>query len=89
MTVSSVQILIGPLTNPLPTEHVAYFFLSKRPPTVCKPDTPLTFGKISVWRLHNNQTFDLINWTSNQGEYYELDVENGNLSSSDNSDQIY
>jgi cyanophycinase len=70
-------------------KHVAYFFLSKRPPTVCKPDTPLTFGKISVWRLHNNQTFDLINWTSNQGEYYELDVENGNLSSSDNSDQIY
>jgi hypothetical protein len=53
------------------------------------PDTPLTFGKISVWRLHNNQTFDLINWTSNQGEYYELDVEDGDLSSIGNGDQTY
>jgi cyanophycinase-like exopeptidase len=69
--------------------HTAYFFLSKRPPAVCMPDTPLTFGKISVWRLHNNQTFDLINWTSNQGEYYELDVEDGDLSSIGNGDQTY
>lgn len=55
----------------------AYFYHPTQPPSVCKPDQPLTFENIEVTHVPAGGTFNLANWTGPDGDSYRLDVRNG------------
>jgi cyanophycinase len=54
-----------------------YFLRASRRAEVCKAGSPLTFGKVSVYRVKAGGTFDLKRWTGRDGVAYELSVERG------------
>jgi cyanophycinase len=57
----------------------AYFYSASQPPEVCKHKTPLTFKNISVHVAPSGTSFDLRKWSSEKGENYSLNVENGHV----------
>jgi cyanophycinase len=67
----------------------AYFLRPTQPPEVCKPGVPLTFSKISVYRVPSGGHFDLASWSGKGGIAYVLSVENGNISSTQANQSIY
>jgi cyanophycinase len=67
----------------------AYFLRPTQPPEVCKQGVPLTFSKISVYRVPSGGHFDLTSWSGKGGTSYFLSVENGNISSTQTNQSIY
>jgi cyanophycinase-like exopeptidase len=63
------------------TPH-AYFLSTNGNDAVCLPGTPLTLRGVVVRRLAPGDTFDVRDWTSNDGIEYTLDVVDGVLASS-------
>jgi cyanophycinase-like exopeptidase len=63
------------------TPH-AYFLSTNGNDAVCLPGTPLTLRCVVVRRLSPGDTFDVRDWTSNDGIEYTLDVVDGVLASS-------
>jgi cyanophycinase len=59
----------------------AYFLLPSLAPDVCKFGQPLTFRKISVYKVPAGGHFDLRSWTGEGGTAYSLTVEKGSIDS--------
>lgn len=56
----------------------AYFVLADHQPEVCLPGSPLTYSGFKIWRLAENQTFNLRNRPASG--FYSISVTNGVLS---------
>lgn len=67
----------------------AYFLRPTRKPDVCKKDQPLTFRKISVYRVPSGGHFDLVSWKGDGGVAYSLSVEKGEIESTQADKSIY
>jgi cyanophycinase len=67
----------------------AYFLQVTEAPKVCRPNTPLDFGDITVYHAPTGGHFDLSTWTGSGGERYSLSVENGVIHSTKTDQGIY
>jgi cyanophycinase len=67
----------------------AYFLRPTRAPDVCKTGQPLTFRKISVYKVPTGGRFDLASWTGDGGTNYSLSVEKGRIESTQANHAIY
>ena len=67
----------------------AYFLRPTRRPDVCRNGQPLTFRKISVYRVPADGHFDFISWTGDGGTAYFLSVEKGKIESTQADHAIY
>jgi cyanophycinase len=67
----------------------AYFLRPTRRPNVCKPDEPLTFRTISVYRGPTGAHFDLVHWKGTGGIPYLLSVEKGKIESTQSDKSAY
>ena len=63
-------------------KNAAYFLSASNSPETCRADTPLTFHRISVYKLSGEGRFSLKDWLGNGGTAYTLSVEKGTLVSS-------
>lgn len=66
-----------------------YFLSPTRAPEVCKPDTPLTFRNVAVYRVPGGGHFDLVSWTGAGGVAYALSVSAGKIESTQPDKSIY
>ncbi len=68
----------------------AYFLHAPGPPQECRPNTPLTYRDISVYRLPaGSGRFDIGSWTGSGGKAYTLSADAGVLHSTLPDGQIY
>ncbi|MGA7561218.1 MAG: cyanophycinase [Terriglobales bacterium] len=67
----------------------AYFLRPTQRPDVCKSGQPLTFRKISVYRIRAGGHFDLGSWAGSGGTSYSLSVEKGKIESTQSDHAIY
>jgi cyanophycinase len=67
----------------------AYFLRPTRKPDVCSKDQPLTFRKISVYRVPAGGHFNLVSWKGDGGVDYSLSVEKGKIESTQAGHSIY
>jgi cyanophycinase len=67
----------------------AYFLRPTLAPDVCRIGQPLTFRKISVYRVPTGGRFDLVSWTGDGGTNYSLSVEKGRIDSTQADHAIY
>jgi cyanophycinase len=67
----------------------AYFLRPTLAPDVCKIGQPLTFRKISVYKVPTGGRFDLVSWTGDGGTNYSLSVEKGEIESTQSDHAIY
>jgi len=66
-----------------------YFLRPTRKPRTCKKGEPLTFQKISVYRVPAGGHFDLSSWTGDGGTAYSLSVEQGKIDSTQANHAVY
>jgi len=67
-----------------------YFLRAPGPPEDCRPETPLTYRNIFVYKLTAGEgRFNLKSWTGRGGVEYRLSAERGELKSTKASNQIY
>jgi len=66
-----------------------YFMQAPGPPQVCQPDTPLSYGNISVYRINASGSFDLGRWAGKGGVAYMVSANAGVLSSTQAGGEIY
>ena len=67
----------------------AYFIRPSQMPDVCKSGQPLTFRKISVYRVPAGGHFDLGSWSGDGGVSYFLSVNKGTIESTQADKMIY
>lgn len=67
----------------------AYFLKTPGLPEVCQPKTPLTYQNIDVYRVSGSATFNFSTWTGTGGTSYQLDVDNGVVTSTQAGGSIY
>jgi cyanophycinase-like exopeptidase len=67
----------------------AYFLRPAIAPEICEKGTPLTFRKVSVYRVQTGGHFDLMTWSGEGGEAYLLSVEHGKIESTQAGKGIY
>jgi len=67
----------------------AYFLRPTRRPDVCKNGQPLTFRKISVYRVPAGGHFDRASWTGDGGMAYSRSVEKGKIESTRADKAVY
>ena len=67
----------------------AYFLRPTEKPKTCERGEPLTFQKISVYRVPAGGHFDLTLWTGDGGGAYALSVESGKVDSTQADHAIY
>lgn len=68
----------------------AYFLHPHGAPEGCRPNTPLTYKEISVYRLNAEAgKFDVSSWNGSGGTAYALSVKDGVLTSSQANGEIY
>jgi cyanophycinase-like exopeptidase len=67
----------------------AYFLRPTRKPDVCRKHLPLTFRKISVYRVPAGGHFDLPSWRGDGGVAYSLSVEKGKIESTQAAQSVY
>jgi cyanophycinase len=70
-------------------EGPVYFLRAQGKAEVCKAGTPLTFGKISVYRVKSGDSFDLKKWAGRGGAAYELSVRDAVIASTQAGGGIY
>jgi cyanophycinase-like exopeptidase len=66
-----------------------YFLRPTQKPRTCRKGQPLTFQKISVYRVPTGGHFDLGSWKGNGGTAYSLTVEHGKIESTQADHAIY
>jgi len=67
-----------------------YFLHPPGPPEQCKPNQPLTYRDIAVYRLKAGPgRFNVASWTGSGGTAYLLSAENGVLKSTQEHSQVY
>jgi cyanophycinase len=59
----------------------AYFLQTPGPPEVCEARTPLTYERLSVYRIDSSGSFDLSRWRGSKGSAYEVSAIAGTLTS--------
>jgi cyanophycinase len=67
----------------------AYFLRPSQKPKTCKKGEPLTFQKISVYKIPAGGRFNLTSWTGEGGTAYSLSVVNGKIESTQAEQSIY
>lgn len=67
----------------------AYFLHPTQPPETCERNLPLTFRRISVYRVPAGGHFDLNSWSGDGGIAYTLSVERGKIESTQLGGGIY
>jgi cyanophycinase len=67
----------------------AYFLRPTLLPEVCKSGQPLTFLKVSVYKVPAGGHFNLVTWTGDGGMNYSLSVEKGKIESTRSGKSIY
>jgi len=67
----------------------AYFLRPTQKPEACQKGEPLTFQKISVYRVPAGGHFDLTSWTGDGGTAYSLSVEKGKIESTQANHDVY
>ncbi len=67
----------------------AYFLRPSQKPKTCKKGEPLTFSKISVYKIPAGGHFDLTSWTGEGGTAYSLSVVKGKIQSTQADNAIY
>jgi cyanophycinase len=67
----------------------AYFLQPRLEPDVCKIGQPLTFRRISVYKVPTGGRFDFVSWTGDGGTNYSLSVEKGRIDSTQADHAIY
>ncbi len=67
----------------------AYFLRPTQGPEVCEKGVPLTFPKVSVYRVPAGGRFDLTSWTGDGGTAYSLSVQHGKIESTQAGKGIY
>ena len=67
----------------------AYFLRPTQNPKTCKQGQPLTFQRISVYRVPSGGHFDLASWKGDGGTAYSLSVEDGKIESTQADHAIY
>ena len=67
----------------------AYFMSPSNWPAVCRPEAPLTFQDVSVYKAPTGAGFDLASWVGQGGIGYQLSVKSGIIRSTQLSDSIY
>jgi len=67
----------------------AYFLEVRERPGMCRRDTPLTFGNISVYHAPEGATFDVKSWKGASGSAYSLSVKQGKVVSTQAGGEIY
>jgi cyanophycinase len=67
----------------------AYFLRPTHQSETCKKGEPLTFQKISVYRVPAGGHFDLTSWTGDGGTAYSLSVEKGKIDSTQAGHDVY
>ncbi len=73
----------------LTTPGVAYFLTTPGLPEVCEEKTPLTYLDISVYRITNGASFNLVEWAGEGGTAYELSAVDGVLVSTQDGGSVY
>jgi len=58
-------------------------------PTICQPQTPLTFQNVSVIRLASGDQYNMQNWSQIDGDLYSMSSLNGVLQTTGNNGNIY
>jgi len=71
------------------TTGSVYFLMTHGPPEVCMPNTPLTYEGISVHRISDGDTFNLVTWEGEGGTDYILSAIDGILVSDQEDGSIY
>ena len=71
------------------TTGSAYMLSTSGLPEVCKPNTPLTFAEVSVYRISGTATFNLATWDGDGGTPYTLSAIDGTLVSDQFGGSIY
>ncbi len=67
----------------------AFFLRPTQKPETCRKGEPLTFQKISVYRVPAGGHFDLTSWTGDGGTAYSLSVEKGKVTSTQADHGVY
>ncbi|MBA3810442.1 MAG: cyanophycinase [Caulobacteraceae bacterium] len=67
----------------------AYFVNAPGRPEVCKPETPLTYRNLAVYKLTKGGTFDVRGWSGTGGTAYSLSAVDGVLKSTQPGGEIY
>ena len=67
----------------------AYFLRPTRRPKLCKSGQPLTFRKISVYKVPAGGHFNVISWKGDRGRPYSLSVDQGGIESTLANHSIY
>ncbi len=68
----------------------AYFLHPSGSPEDCRPDTPLTYENISVYRVRaNTGSFDIGSWTGTGGTAYSISARDGVLKSTQPDGAVY
>jgi len=67
----------------------AYFIRAAAEPEVCEAGKPLTFRGIAVYRLDRAGKFDVTSWRGERGTAYTLNVEAGEVHSTQSGGGIY
>jgi cyanophycinase len=66
-----------------------YFLRTAGPPEVCKPETPLTFRNVSVYRVRAGDAFNIAAWAGTGGTGYNISAISGILHSTQSGGGIY
>lgn len=66
-----------------------YFLSTPGRPEICKPETPLTFKNLAVYRIAKGGTFDIDAWVGTGGAAYSLSAVDGKLTSTQPGGAIY
>ncbi len=67
----------------------AYFVNAPGRPEICRPETPLTFRNVAVYKITKGGTFDIRDWTGTGGTAYSLSAVDGVLTSTQPGGGIY
>ncbi len=67
----------------------AYFVSAPGRPEICKPETPLTFRSLAVYKLTKGGTFDVRGWNGTGGTAYSVSAIDGVLTSTQPGGSIY
>jgi len=66
-----------------------YFLRTPGPPEVCKPEAPLTFRNVAVYRVRAGGAFNVATWTGTSGTAYSLSAINGAFESTQPGGGVY
>lgn len=86
---SAVLIEPGGEARVIGSGRGAYFMEVQQKPADCRDGVPLTLHNIAVYHAPSRTHFNLKTWTGSGGNSYSLSVDNGSVSSTQDSGRVY